>query len=272
MLSSTLLIAGVLLLSFSLRSFDRLWSRRLGTLGILSASFLCGWRLTNSWPVGVFCVASWLFLPWIEILTRTRKLSLPIDQHLRRRAAPDEDSFPPLEELTAEIELASFEHVEDCGWEWGGTDQFFRLFHRPDERTHGAICLIEHSSTAFYYISLSSRAKDGRVWTTWNNPFSPHLRLAPHWQINQVQGHLGFETLHALHREFLQLHGVDHEALLDIDPDQLTDLIQGDCRSQIQHNLDGGLLSRTTEGEVRYSWRGMFYLWIQCLRDILRLS
>jgi hypothetical protein len=32
-----------------------------------------------------------------------------------------------------------------------------------------------------------------------------------------------------------------------------------------------GVLRQTTEGDVRYSWRGWFYLWFQFLRDIVRL-
>jgi hypothetical protein len=32
------------------------------------------------------------------------------------------------------------------------------------------------------------------------------------------------------------------------------------------------VLVQSTEGEVRYSWRGLFYLWFQFLRDLVRFS
>ena len=37
-------------------------------------------------------------------------------------------------------------------------------------------------------------------------------------------------------------------------------------------HLAYGVLVQSTESEVRYSWRGLFYLWFQFLRDLVRLS
>ena len=42
-------------------------------------------------------------------------------------------------------------------------------------------------------------------------------------------------------------------------------------RDQIAHNLKKGVLKSTASGEVKYSWRGMIYLWCQFLLDLVRL-
>src|SRR5207253_2012846 len=76
-LSSLLLVLGVAILSLALRTFHNAVCQKLGALGILATSFLAGWRFTGFWPVGVACAASWLLLPWLEILTRVRRLRLP---------------------------------------------------------------------------------------------------------------------------------------------------------------------------------------------------
>jgi hypothetical protein len=42
-------------------------------------------------------------------------------------------------------------------------------------------------------------------------------------------------------------------------------------RDQIAHNIRQGVLKSTADGEVKYSWRGMVYLWCQFLLDLVRL-
>src|ERR1051325_10754958 len=117
MLSDFLLILGVAVLSFSLRSFYHPVLRKLGALGVLATSFLVGWRLSGFWQIGVFCASSWLLLPWLEILTRVRKLTLPLEKNLRHKTPPNSEAFPALHEITEEIEGEQFEHVDDVGWD-----------------------------------------------------------------------------------------------------------------------------------------------------------
>ena len=47
--------------------------------------------------------------------------------------------------------------------------------------------------------------------------------------------------------------------------------IENDLREQIKHNIAAGVLKPADEGEVKYSWRGMIYLWCQFLLDLMRL-
>ncbi len=272
MFSNFLLILGVVVLSVSLRSFQSIVLQKLGALGIVASSFLGGWLFFENIYAGIFLALLWFFLPWVEILTRVRKLSLPLEKTLRQKPAPNREAFPPLPELTSEVETAGFEHLEDCGWDWEDYQQFFRLFYRESDRTQAAICLIQQHGVSFYYFSISSRAKDGKIWTTWNYPFSYSLKLVPQWEVNRLRDDRSFPELYESHCEFLALHAVSADSLEPIDPGQIHAEIQKDLRSQISHNIATGVLRQTASGEVRYSWRGMLFIWVQYLRDLVRLS
>ena len=39
----------------------------------------------------------------------------------------------------------------------------------------------------------------------------------------------------------------------------------------VAHNIKTGVLMQTPGGEIKYSWRGMIYLWCQFLLDLVRL-
>jgi hypothetical protein len=47
--------------------------------------------------------------------------------------------------------------------------------------------------------------------------------------------------------------------------------MENDLRDQIAHNIKKGVLKQTPDGDVKYSWRGMLYLWCQFLLDLVRL-
>ncbi len=271
--SKLLVILGTVAFSFSLRSFPSIVLRKLGALGILATSFLIGWLLSDgNWAVGVFCASTWLLLPWLEILTRVRRLTLPLEKNLRHKAPPHSGTFPALDEITGEIEGEGFEHIDDAGWDWQDYAQFFRLFYKPADRSQSAICLIDQHAVAFYYLSISSRAKDGTIWTTWNYPFSYSLKLVPQWRVNRLRGDQTFLQMYESHRHFLNMHRVLREDLAELDPATIQQDIQKDLRAQIIHNIAAGILKQNATGEIRYSWRGMFFIWMQFLRDLVRLS
>jgi len=271
-MSDFLLIAGVAVLSLALRSFAHPVLFKLGSFCILATSFLIGYRFTGYWEVGALCAASWLLLPWLEILTRVRQLRLPADQPLRHRYPPTRDTFPALSELSHELEDEGFAFVDDAGWDWEDHRQFLRLFYKADESLQAAICLIEQDSMAFYYVSLSSRSRDGKVWTTWNYPFSKSMKNTPGLTLNRLRGERTILELLASHRDFLARKGVGCETLVRCEPETLSQHIRHDLQAQIAHNIDVGLLRPADEGTVRYSWRGLLFLWVQFLRDFVRLS
>ena len=272
MFSNLMLILGVAVLSFALRSFYHPVLRKLGAFGVLCTSYVAGWKLTDYWQIGLLCASFWLLLPWLEILTRVRRLTLPLEKNLRHKTPPNAEVFPALDEITPEIEAEKFEHMDDAGWDWDDYAQFFRIFYKASERTQTAICLIDQHDVAFFYLSISSRAKDGTIWTTWNYPFSYSLKLVPQWRVNRLRGDQTFLQIYESHKQFLNENRVRLDDLTELDPESIQNEIQKDLRSQITHNIAAGVLKQNAAGEIRYSWRGMFFIWFQFLRDLVRLS
>jgi hypothetical protein len=269
--SDLLVVVGVFVLSVALRTTGNLTLHKVGVLGYLATSFLAGWLLTGSWPMGVVFLSFWLVWPWYELITRVRKIAMPVDNALRHKGPPHRELFPALESITAEIESEGFEHVEDLGRDWDEAQQFFRVFHKPDERAQAVICLVEQENFAFYYLRLVSRAADGTIWTTWNYPFALNLKLAPEWRTNRQSGNMTFTQLLDSHRGFLERNDVFTEELTPSDPAKITEILHAEQSAQIAHNLTAGILVRGKDGAVRYTWRGLMFIWFQFLRDFVRL-
>ncbi|MEO6053965.1 MAG: hypothetical protein ABIP97_08145 [Chthoniobacterales bacterium] len=272
MIPHILLIVGVIVLSLALRSFRQPLVHRIGTLGIFASSFLAGWLLTGSILVGCVFASTWLLLPWVEILTRIRALRLPAERTLSPRTPPSRNSFPGLQELTDDIEEQGFEYLADSGWDWDDHSQFFRLFYKGEEKMQASICLIEQSEIAFYYLIVSCRDTKGNVWMTWNYPFSYGLKLLPKLKANRANGDLSFLEILESHQNFLKAKGIQVSDLTDQTSEQIQADIQSDLREQIVHNIKIGLLTKESDDVIRYSVRGMFFLWFQFLRDLVRLS
>ncbi len=271
MLFGLFLTLGVAVLSVALRSYQTSLAQKAGALGILASTFLGVFFLTGSWIAGLLAALAWLFLPWLEILTRIRSLRLPKEKALRPKSPPSEDVFPTLDEITREIEGSGFAHINDAGWDWEDYRQFFRLFYKEEDRAQATICLNEQNDLSFYYLRISSRARDGIIWTTWNYPLSYGLKLTPQFRINRQRPDHSFFQLYQSHREYLRQNEVETSVIDPMDEERIQLEIENDLRDQIAHNIRKGVLKSTPDGEVKYSWRGMVYLWCQFLLDLVRL-
>jgi hypothetical protein len=223
MLFGLLLTLGVAVLSIGLRTFHNSYAQKAGALGILAATFLAVYFATDNWLWGSLAALGWLFLPWLEILTRIRALRLPKEKQLRPKSPPSSDTFPALSEITREIEDEGFAYVDDAGWDWEDYRQFFRL------------------------------------------------KLSPAFRINRQRADRSFWQLDQSHREFLKRNRVDPADIGPLDEEQMQTDIERDLRDQIAHNIHKGVLKQTAAGDVKYSWRGMIYLWWQFLVDLVRL-
>lgn len=271
-ISHLLLVLGAAVLSTALRSFENPLLFRLGTLGIVATSFLAGWLLGGSVALGILLAASWLLLPWLEILTKVRRLRLPIERRLAPCPPPTRNAFPAFQQITEEIESGGYVHLEDIGWDYEENRHFYRVFHLPECRTQASICISEQHDMAFHYLTITSRTKDGRVLMTWNYPFSYGLKLQPHLSTNRFPAQGPFAEMHAAHQKFLRSHQVTPALLLDPSPEETIRAMQSEMRAQITHNIALGLLVKDGDHFIRYTMRGMFYLWFQFLRDLVRLS
>jgi hypothetical protein len=269
--SQLLLVAGVFLLSQSLRSTQSAVLNKLGIFGHVGTSFLLGWFLSSNWWVGVVFASIWFVWPWYELITRVRKIVLPSEKNVRHKSPPHRDFFPALDDLTSEIEAEGFEHVEDLGRDWEDMQQFYRVMYNPKERVQAVVCLMEQERFAFYYVRLTSHGKDGRVWLTWNYPFSLNLQLAKGWHLNRQRGDQSFVQLLQSHQDYLLDNSVEISELQEDEPEKVIDTIQHEQDTQIAHNVTTGILKRAADGQVRYTWRGLLFIWTEFLRDFVRL-
>src|SRR5215212_3773071 len=271
MLFGLFLTLGVAVLSVALRSYQTGFAQKVGAIGILASTFLGVFFVSGSWLAGVAAALGWFFLPWLEILTRIRALRLPKEKALRPKSPPSPEIFPTLDEISAEITNEGFVHVNDAGWDWEDYRQFFRLFYKEEDRAQATICLNEQNDLSFYYLRISSRANDGTIWTTWNYPLSYGLKLTPSFRINRQRPDQSFWQLYQSHKEFLRDNTIDPNTVDVLDEDRIQTEIENDLREQIAHNLQQGVLKPADGEEVKYSWRGMVYLWCQFLLDLVRL-
>jgi len=263
-----LLGLGVLTLAF--RSYDHPLLQRLGVLGILVTSFCAGWFTTGQPLVGLLFALVWPALPWLELLTRVRHLRLPMEKNLHSMPPPSSNTFPALNDLTEEVEAEGFEFLRDAGWEWDEFRQHFRIFYREEDRAHAAICLSSQSDVSFYYISISSRDNSGRTWMTWTYPFPATMKLPPSLVLNRQKAQLSFFDMYQNHIGFLSANFITSEDLMSQNEESITSSLEEDLKQQITHNLRAGILKPAEENSVRYSFRGLFFIWTQFLADILR--
>ena len=272
MAKEILIVVGIVVFAAAFRSCRKNWSRKLGAFLFLGASFLAFYFLTGCLCWGCFGIIAWFFLPWIELLTRVRKLRLPMENRLVHKDAPEDDFFPNASKALAAMSEADFEHVGDSAWKWAGMEQYFLLHWNPEERASAAVCLCEQDKVAFAFISITSKTEDGKTYRTTNFPFSQTLKHSPNFFWNHVPCEKNcFHQVLLDHRAYLQKQKIAESDLRTPDPDLLEEEIEQEMREQIQHNLDQKIIEPTDGNNFRYSKRGFFFLWKQFVKDMLRL-
>jgi len=271
-MTELLIVFGVIALSLALRTLRLRVLRKVGAGGFLVATFLAFYFAAGSVAAGFGGVALWFLVPWLELLTRVRRLRLPVEMRLEDSRPPNRDRFPDLGGLTAEIEEEGFEHVADKTWEWAGTAQFHRIFHRSEERFQAVITLTEQRGVAWASMTVTSRNPLGLVYHTTNLPFSSPMKLEPSVFLRQAPEAERFDDLLEEHRSWMGELALEAKDLVETAPEELPALMEVETGRQIRHNLEAGLI-RLAEGTgaFRYSWRGLFFLYFRLVRDMMRL-
>ncbi|RYD34968.1 MAG: hypothetical protein EOP86_09690 [Verrucomicrobiaceae bacterium] len=271
-MNSLLIIVGTAALGYALRTFAHPLPRKLGALSYLVASYVAGLSLTGVHAGGVAAVASWFLLPWVEIVLRVRRLRLPLEKSLRHRFPPSRQDFPQLTELTGELESEGFEQTDDAGFDWQEMRQFLRVCYHAPSKTQAIIHLNQQSNLSVVFVSITSRALDGRIITSSNYPFSWTMQAPPNLVLHRVPGADSFAALLAEHRAMLAERSIGENDLTTPGAEGLAEQLQADLDQQVTHNLLRGLIVKAGEGTFRYSWRGCFYLWAQLVKDMVRFA
>ena len=209
-----LFFLGVLVFAIGCRTFRQPLIRKVGALGIIAATFLAGYFLFGENVIaGICAVMLWFFLPWVDILTRIRGMRLPLDKPLRHRYPPSRDDFPHLASFTEEVEEEGYVQSSDTGWDWDDMRQLVRVFYHEETKSQAGIYYNEQRHIAFTYIGISTRTKDGEVYTSWNFPFANTMRVAPQLHFNRVSDVSTFVELIDAHECYLKRE--------EIDPDEI---------------------------------------------------
>lgn len=270
-LSEILILAGLLVTIFAARSFSYAILRHLALLGFLLLSFLIGYFLTNEWWVGTICVLIWFFFPWLDLLTRIRTTQIPLDQKLTQQFAPNREIFPELPVLSEQLESLGFEFTNDIGCKRPDqSSQFYRIFNAPDHKTQALICLQFQGDIGFAYLSFRSITKHNLLFISTTYPFSSALKLPPHFELNKITNDPSMDEAYTDHNDFLLANGIDICDLVSINAEELPEFLESEHRQQVEHNLQIGLLKPMDPLHIQYSWKGLFYLWLQFLRDFIR--
>lgn len=249
-----------------------MYLRKFGALVMLVASGLCFYFLTGSVIAGILAAAAWFFLPWVELLTRIRKMRMPLENRLKEHYSTNLEVFPNAEEHLIALEREGYEHIKDCTWKLGGMQQIYQLFWNAETKSVASLCLCEQSNVTFTYLTLTSRDLTDGIWRTTNFPFSPTLKTAPkvHWNQVSCSNECAMKLIKT-HNHYLNQQGFIDDDLMIPDPDHVDEEIEHELRHQIDHNLETGIIQLTGDGHFRYTVKGLFYLWKQFIRDMIRL-
>ena len=271
-MKETLIVIGLIMLAVALRSCRSPMLRKSGALLMLVASFFLFYFLTGYLIGGLIGVLLWFCLPWVELLTRVKNLRLPMNNRLRQTNPPRDTFFPHAAEAIAAIQERDFEHVEDRGWSWAGMDQHFRIFWNPELNAIATVCLCEQEQVAFAFITLSSHDKDGTVWRTTNFPFSATLKTPDRINWNRVPcEQSSFDAVLRSHTDFLAKKKVQVENLYVPSPEVVVEEIESEMNEQLEYNLQSGIIEEADPRTFRYTTKGLFFLWKQLVRDMVRL-
>lgn len=267
-----LFVAAAVVFAFACHTSANRYIAKLGSISLLGAIYLTGYYLTNEQHVGGVCFLLFLFLvPWLRIVFEVRRRRFPLKNEVTHRFPPPREVFPELSELSCEVEDAGFTLVGDTGWASGGIEHFMRLFYHEEKRLQASVALARQGNMSFSYVSLTSRGKNGVVYTTSNYPFPLPMKHAPKHLLNRYEDADSMEELMADHEDYLAYMGLEMDDIAPQDTDYLHAYIQRDMSVQVDHNLTEGLIVKEGSGEFRYSWRGCFFLYWQVLKDMIRV-
>jgi hypothetical protein len=271
--SQFLICASLVFVGVGLFQWQAVAARKLGILAFIMSSACAVAFWSDRWWMGGLTLLAWILFPLSEVVYVLRKLRVPRQRALEHAAAPNLE-FPDLRPFTEDIETLGFEKSDDCDLKPSLNDQFYRLFSHPLKPVHAVIGHLAQGDVSFHFIMFLSEEKSGRCWMTWDYPLTYGLKTPPDIALHRA---LDCETVTDLfdqHLEFMNLNGITEEQLVrDSDPAGPRARLERTLHHQLEYNIREGILadSPSSDGSVRYSWRGTLYVAGQVFRDLVRL-
>jgi hypothetical protein len=242
--------------------------RRLGMVLMMGVSGLAVWFWTASVGAALFTVALWFVIPVVQAVWLTRRLSFSS----RRRMEPGPisiEDYPALPTLSREFLDLGFRFDRDYWLKPSPFEQGYRIFVKEGDPTLGAVAILRQGPAVLTYVMWVTPAADGTVWVTWDYPLAYGLEMPPRIKVYRcMEAASSVREMEEQHREFLRINGVVPAPAQGPDP---AGLYEDLFRSLVDHNIHNGLLMRHgPDDEVRYTWRGTFYVSWQVLVEVVR--
>lgn len=210
----------------------------------------------------------WFTLPVMQAGIASRRLRFSINRKLIKGTLPPEE-FPDLSATTRELRDFEFQGGGDFWLRPSPQDQAYRIFYHPGKQTVAALAHIIQGPMQVRYLMLLTRDSEDHIWITWDYPFAYGFELPPHFNVYRCTEAETISELLEQHRAFLELNEVQADTPLE-DDTWIKSFMEEIFSSTMTYNVQLGLLERSNEAEeLRYSWKGTFYIARQVLREVV---
>jgi len=259
---------GLLLLSWSFLRSELLWKRKVGVWFLPLTLAVVMWIWTSSILLALMALVLWFGLPLFQATIASRKLRFSYQRKLETASLSLEEC-PGLHQASQEVREGDFDFMGDYWLKPSPQEQAFRLFQHRTKAISGAVALVRQGPFQLIYRILATRSQDGALWMTWDYPLAYGLEMPPGFNIYRYLDAEDVTELVDQHDAFLELNEV--KAGLESDGSaSVYALFEEIFQTTMVHNLKVGMLKRADESdEIRYTWKGTFFLLRQVLREVV---
>jgi len=268
-----LLAIGIIFTGIALRATRKRCYRKISVLLFILATGILCFAFTNSYITAICSMSLWILFPWLELIFLVRKQTFPLEISLKQEALPPQDYFPEASRIKKQFIDHGCTHLKDCSWNWANSLEHYSFFWHNEKKHLIAICHRIQTYVTFCYVTITSQTQDNVTWKSSNFPFKTHLPYCSKTKFNHVtQGKISCpDFMLYSHELFLYDKGIDTDQLSDEKIKDATQFFEREMRKQIDHNLQSGHIILTGDGNFKYSFKGLCFLWVNILRDMYRL-
>lgn len=270
-LNEILILAGLLVLAIACLGTNIMVIRRIGVWIIFGMIGVGIWFLTGLWYLVVAGWGAWFAIPVAQAAMTSRKLRFSLQRKLTPGSL-DPDEFPEIHPVSNELRDLGFVRDSDQWLKPSPLEQGFRIFHHSEENILAALAVVRQGAISLSYLIFATRNPSGEYWITWDYPLAYGFKMPPHFKIYRC---LEAETVTELfdqHREFLKINDIS-TASAQVDSSEARRFFDEVFQDTMHYNLTVGVLEQgktNEEQDVRYSWRGTFYIAWQVLAEVVR--
>lgn len=271
-MQTALVTIALLVLAAGLRLTRVRMAKKLGAFIFLLAMAFLGWQIASHWIGAVISVGIWFLIPIIEILYSKRRARYPLKPTpVDSVPEVEEEFFPHATSYREQLAELGFEELDNLSWNWLEATQHHRFYWNPELNTVASVCLCELERLAFTFVIFHSELADGTVLRTTNYPFTSPLLHPPktHWKHVACEEKFVPSILKS-HKSLIDKHNSKTCSLMIPDPETVREKWTQEYIERFQYNEKKGIITQNNN-HFRYTSYGYFYLWVQAVKDFIRL-